>query len=72
MARHGMTIKDLAEVCGISLTAMSNKMNGHVDFYLTEIKKIVLYFRGKGDEVTSEYLFFSNVSAIADSIEEVE
>lgn len=66
MARYDMTVKDLADICGISLVTMSNKLNGHVDFTLSEVRAIVTYFSGKGDDVTAEYLFFDNVSAKAD------
>jgi len=63
MVKHGLLIKDLADVCGLSLTSMNNKMNGHVEFNLTDIKTIVSFFVELGEDVTAELLFFTNVSA---------
>ena len=57
MAKHGMTIKEMACVIGISANSMSAKINGKVDFNLTEVRKILEHFRNLGEKHTVETLF---------------
>jgi DNA-binding XRE family transcriptional regulator len=57
-ARHRISLKDLAKVLGISITAMNNRIAGKADWRLTEAKKTVDYFNSKGSNVTIEDLFF--------------
>lgn len=53
MRRAHITTAQLAKIAGISESAMSKKLNGHFDFQLEEVKKIVSFFPG----CTWDYLF---------------
>lgn len=53
MRRAHITTAQLAKIVGISESAMSKKLNGHFDFQLEEVKKIVSFFPG----CTWDYLF---------------
>ena len=57
MAKYRVTIAQLAEVVGISANSMSAKLNGKVDFTLSEIRKILAFFNAKGENHTVETLF---------------
>lgn len=57
MAKHGMTVAEMANVVGISKNSMSKKINGKSDFSLTEIRKILAFFNSLGDAHTVESLF---------------
>lgn len=57
MAKYRVTIAQLAEVVGISANSMSAKLNGKVDFTLTEVKTVLAFFREKGENHTVESLF---------------
>ena len=57
MAKYGVTIAQMAEVVGISSNSMSKKINGKVDFTLTEVRAILAFFRSKGETCTVESLF---------------
>lgn len=52
--RTGLTNKEFAERVQINAVTFSKKLNGHVDFNLSEIKRIVDYFK---HQFTAEYLF---------------
>lgn len=69
MAKYDLTIKDMADVVGISYQAMQNKLHGRSDFTLTEAKKIVRFFNAKGENHTVEDIFFADVSTIGDKQE---
>jgi len=60
MAKYGLTVADMARVMGLSHTSMSNKLNGKVDFTLTEAKKIVRFFNAKGESHTIESIFLAH------------
>lgn len=57
MAKHGVTVNILAENIGIHRNSLSKKINGEVDFSLTEIRKILAFFRLRGENHTVEFLF---------------
>ena len=57
MAKHGVTVSKLAAYVGVSTNTMSKKINGKVDFSLSEIRKILAFFRERGDVHTVETLF---------------
>lgn len=57
MAKHGVTVEKLADCVGISRYTLSKKINGKVDFSLSEIRKILAFFRARGDVHTVETLF---------------
>lgn len=40
IAGKGLTLKDVAEVIGVTDTTLSQKINGGSDFYLSEIRAI--------------------------------
>lgn len=67
MAKYGLTIKDIAEIIGISYQAMFNKLHGKTEFTLTEAKKIVSYFNSQGESHSVETLFFPFQSNIMDT-----
>ncbi len=53
MRRAGITTEKLAETAGIATSSMTKKLNGHTDFKLGEVKKIVALFPHRD----WEYLF---------------
>ena len=53
MRRNHVTTAQLADLCGISESSMCKKLNGHSDFRLEEVKKIVSAFPNR----TWNYLF---------------
>ena len=57
MAKHGVTVRELAKGIGVSTNTMSKKINGRVDFSLTEIRKTLAFFRLRGESHTVESLF---------------
>lgn len=59
MAKYGVTVADLANVVGVSSNTMSKKLNGEVDFKLTEVKAILSFFNSKGEAHNVESLFDS-------------
>jgi DNA-binding Xre family transcriptional regulator len=54
MARRRIDRQDLAEATGIAYKSISQRLNGTIDFSVTEAKKIQDLFDG---EFTIEYLF---------------
>lgn len=66
MVKHGLTIKKTAAIIGVSTTTMSKKLNGKVDFLLSEAKKLQDYFNERGNNYTIEYLFLTSVSTKVD------
>lgn len=54
MARNGMTREDVAKKLDLSLPSFRKKINGKIDFKLTEIKILISLF---GNNCTFEYLF---------------
>lgn len=54
MARAGMTREYLAKKLGVSLPTLRRKINGEIDFKLSEIKILISLF---GNNVSFEYLF---------------
>jgi DNA-binding XRE family transcriptional regulator len=69
MAKYDINMNELAKMLNISTTSMSNKMNGHNDFLLKEAKSIINYFNDKGENLTTEELFFTQVSPIVNDKE---
>ena len=59
MAKYGLTVADMAKVVGISRNSMSAKIDGKIDFRLTEAKRILAYFNSRGERHTVESLFDS-------------
>jgi len=57
MAKHGLTVKRMAEVLGLSPVTAGLKINGKADFTLTEVRKIIAVFRETGKNYTVEELF---------------
>lgn len=57
MAKHGITVRKMAAIVGISANSMSAKLNGKVDFTLTEARKIINHFKSLGEKHTIESLF---------------
>lgn len=57
MAKYGLTVADMAKEMGMSHVTMSNKLNGKVDFSLTEAMRIVRFFNSKGENHTLESMF---------------
>lgn len=53
MRRAHITTAQLAKIAGTSESAMSKKLNGHCDFWLGEMRKILVLF----PERSWEYLF---------------
>lgn len=53
-----LTNSGLAQLIGISATSLSNKLNGKVDFTLTEIRKILIALNIPPTEMN---LYFFNV-----------
>lgn len=66
MVKYDLTVEKSANIVGISTTSMSNKLNGKVEFLLSEAKKLLDYFNARGNDFTVEYLFFTDVSAIVE------
>ena len=62
MAKYDLTIEKTAAIIGVSATTMSKKLNGRVEFLLSEAKKLLDYFNERGNDYTIEYLFFTDVS----------
>ena len=54
ISRTGKTNKEFAELVEMNPVTFSKKLNGRVDFTLSEVKKIVEFFNL---EFTAEYLF---------------
>lgn len=54
IARLGMSQKEFAKAVGIKGSTFTQKINGKVDFNLSEIKRIKSFFGGK---LSIEYLF---------------
>jgi antitoxin component HigA of HigAB toxin-antitoxin module len=57
MAYHGLTVKDLAEIAGMSTTSLSEKINGKKKWWLDEVVTITNFFRSQGDDITPVELF---------------
>jgi|GEM_PF-1860907 len=60
MAAHSpkpMTREDLSKIIGKSIPAVSEKLNGKIDFKLEEVKAITEYFRQFKPELTSDIIF---------------
>ena len=57
MAKYKVTVSDLAGELGVSANTVSKKLNGKVDFTLSEIRKILAFFNAKGENHTVETLF---------------
>lgn len=58
LVRHNKTIKELAKSIGLSVVAMSNKINGKTPFTLREAKALVDYFNSLGSNHTIGSLFY--------------
>jgi DNA-binding XRE family transcriptional regulator len=54
MARSRISRHDLAKATGVTYKSISQRLNGTIDFSVTEAKKIQALF---GGEFTIEYLF---------------
>ena len=68
MARTNTTRQELAEAVGIAYRTFSSKLNREIigdrepaTFNIDEAAKIIMHFRQKGIEVTSDELFFDQV-----------
>ena len=59
IAKYGLTIADLAKELDLSVASTANKINGKVDFTLSEARKIVKFFNAKGETHTVESIFFN-------------
>ena len=58
LARHDLTVKDLAEALEITTQSMYNKLSGKYDFSLSELTAIKRFFEMRtGEKFTLEYLF---------------
>lgn len=55
----GDNFKDLAEYMGISYQSLNKKLNGHVDFKRSEIKKIATRYSLDAEEIY--YIFFDYI-----------
>lgn len=44
MARNGETLKDLAELLGLKIGSVSQKLNGRVRFYETEVRQLCYHY----------------------------
>lgn len=54
---HGKTIKDAADAIGISVTSLSDKLNGKKRWWLDDAIELKLYFSELGTEITIEELY---------------
>ncbi len=61
MQKAGITSKQLAGKIGISEGAMNKKLNGHFDFKLAEVRKILAIF----PQQDWEYLFEDENAKVA-------
>ena len=59
MSRHGIDNRALSNRIGISLSSVSNKLNGRTEFNLSEMRGIKAVFPG----CTYEYLFEAESTA---------
>lgn len=55
MAEKGITQSELAKIINVDPSTMSYKMNNKSEFTISEIKKIISYFKK-----TFEEIFFTN------------
>ena len=53
----GLNQSDMATVAGMSEVSLSNKMNGKVDFTVSEACTFVKFLESKGANVSLDYLF---------------
>ena len=59
MARHGISKTDIADIIKISYRQTLKKLSKEVRFDIDEAKKIVEFFRAKGeDKITVDVIFF--------------
>ena len=57
MAKHGLTLAEMAKVLELSSVSLSNKINGRVDFTLSEAIKVLNFFNSLGESHTIQTLF---------------
>jgi hypothetical protein len=57
MARHSMTVRELAVELKLSTTGLSNRLNGKTEWSLTEGVRLVDIFNAKGSTVEVKTLF---------------
>lgn len=58
MDKHNDTLTDLANYLGITYGTLSKKMNQHVDFTITEIKKIKIRYSLTAEQI--DEIFFTD------------
>lgn len=51
LARNDLSYEDLGKIIGISANSVSQRMNGDVEFRITEIFKTLNYFNKKFEEI---------------------
>lgn len=56
LALRGMTIKDLAETIGMSISTLSNKINGRNEFTASEIAQIQTVLNIPDEEVLDIFI----------------
>ena len=61
MKRNGDTLEKLAEVLELSVSGVSGRVNGHIDFRASEISKIVRRYK-LSPEATSVIFFSESAS----------
>lgn len=60
LALRGMTIKDLAEAIGMSISTLSNKINGKSEFTASEIAQIQTALNIPDEEVLEIFIKEAN------------
>ena len=65
MAKHGITIGEMARRMDISPSALSNKIRGKSEFTLTEAQRAVEIINSLGEDHTLESMFFAPIPVAA-------
>lgn len=66
MAKHGITIGEMARRMDISPSALSNKIRGKSEFTLTEARRAIDIINAQGERHTFESMFFAQTPMAAE------
>ncbi len=65
MAKHGITIGEMARRMSMSPSTLSSKIHGKSDFTLTEARRAIEIINALGERHTIESMFFAQAPAAA-------
>ena len=65
MAKHGLTIADMAQLMDMAPSTLSNKIHGKSDFTLTQARRAVKIINSLGEDHTLESMFFAPIPVAA-------